>query len=323
MTLEELQRRALELVKQGQFGEEATRVNADITTLSPRDISAWTRLGRCHLEQRNWDDAVVALRAALALNPSHTIATSLLNEVRKQRARTPTSAERATTGFGPREFALISTLSGDEACAALQPRIDTLADTLNSTDTAALIVAARQGRGESGSKLFHKNSHTAPSIGLVSICQHGGRFEPQFNIAWMSHPPFPANGVRIGLGFDCTSGAGAAGQERVLQFFERFQQSLEKSWKRELARWMAANGGFIQLGDRPPAVDLLPEQAVQSLVNCSNAAALGWVFVGRWLFFENSDSARILADRARLAKVIDDTFRSLYPIWLTTYRPTP
>jgi hypothetical protein len=83
---------------------------------------------------------------------------------------------------------------------------------------------------------------------------------------------------------------------------------------------MAANGGFIQYGDRAPAVDVLPEQAVEWLLRCRNAAALEWVFVGRWLFLENSDAARILGDRARLAKIADDTFRSLYPIWLDTYR---
>ncbi len=322
MTLADLQRRALELVKQGDFGEEASRVNATITELSPRDISAWTRLGRCHLEQRNWDDAVVALRAALGLNPSHTIATSLLNEVRKQRARTPTATERSTTGFGAREFALIASLSGEDASAALRPRIDALLDTLNATDTAALIVSARRSRGEDGSKLFHAGSHSAPSAGLVSVFHHGGRHEPQFNVAWLSHPPFPANCVRIGLGFNLAPAAGEDRQERALEFFERFQRTLDKSWKRELARWMAANGGFIQYGDRPPAVDVLPDQAVEWLLRCRNAAALEWVFVGRWLFLENSDAAKILADRARLAKVTDDTFRSLYPIWLGAYRPS-
>jgi len=321
VTLDELQRRALELAKQGDFGDEASRVNTAITELSPQDVSAWTRLGRCHLEQRNWDEAVIALRTALGLNPSHTIATSLLNEVRKQRARTPTATERATTGFGPREFAVIASLSGDEAGAALRPRIDALLETLNATDTAALIVSTRRSRGEDGSKLFHAGSQIAPSPGLVSVFHHGGRHEPQFNVGWLSHPPFPASCVRIGLGFNFSRAAGEDKQERALEFFERFQRTLEKSWKRELARWMATNGGFIQYGDRPPAVDVLPEQAVEWLLRCRNAAALEWIFVGRWLFLDNTDAAKILADRAKLAKAADDTFRTLYPIWLAAYRP--
>src|SRR5204863_2342117 len=106
--------------------------------------------------------------------------------------------------------------------------------------------SARRSRGESGAKLFHAGSHSAPSTGLISVCQHGGRFEPQFNAGWLSHPPFPASCVRIGLGFNLSPAGGEDGQERALEFFERFQQTLEKSWKRELARWMAANGGFIQ-----------------------------------------------------------------------------
>jgi tetratricopeptide (TPR) repeat protein len=322
VTLADLQRRALELVKQGDFGVEASRVNAAIAELSPGDISAWTRLGRCHLEQRNWDDAVVALRAALGLNPSHAIATSLLNEVQRQRARTPTATERSTTGFGEREFAVIASLSGEDACAALRPRIDALLDTLNATDTAALIVSARRNRGEGGSKLFHAGSHSASSTGLVSVSHHGSRFEPQFNVGWLSHPPFPANCVRIGLGFNLSPAGAEDGQERALEFFERFQQTLEKSWTHELARWMAANGGFIQYSDRPPAVDLLPDQAVEWLVRCRNAAALEWVFVGRWLLPDRPDDARALSDRSRLAKVADDTFRTLFPLWLGAYGAT-
>jgi hypothetical protein len=324
VTLADLERRALELVKQGDFGVEAIKVNAAITEQSPRDVSAWTRLGRCHLEQRSWDDAVTALRAALALNPSHTIATSLLNEVRKRRALTPTAAQRSTTGFGAREFAMLAALSAGDACAALGPRIDALLETLNSTDTANLIVSARRSRGESGSKLFHANSQGANAAGHVFAFHHGGRFEPQFNLGWFSHPPFPASCMRIGLGFNL-SPAGRetdrlTGQERALAFFERFQQTLERSWKRELARWMGASGGFIQYADRPPAVDLLPERAVEWLINCRNAAALEWVFVGRWLFLDDPDAARALGDRARLARVADDTFRTLYPIWFGAYR---
>jgi hypothetical protein len=43
------------------------------------------------------------------------------------------------------------------------------------------------------------------------------------------------------------------------------------------------------------------------------------VFVGRWLFLDKADDARILGDRAKLATLVDDTFRTLYPLWLSTY----
>ena len=82
---------------------------------------------------------------------------------------------------------------------------------------------------------------------------------------------------------------------------------------------MAANAGFIQFADRPPARDLLPERAVEWLLNCRNAAVHEWVFVGRWLFLDKADDAKILNERARLATLVEDTFRTLYPIWLSTY----
>ena len=318
-----LERRALELAKQAEFGAEAIRVNAAIAEHAPRNESAWTRLGRCHLEQRNWDEAVVALRTALTLNPSSTVATNLLGEVRKRRALTPTASQRVTTGFSAREFAMLETLSPDDVVRALRPRIEALFDAVNASPIAARIVETRQRQGESGSKLFHANSFHSSSTGHIFAFHHGARWEPQFNIGWFSSPPLDASCVRVGLGFDfSTAGRDPdrlAGQERILAFFEQFQRALDKSWKQALAEWMAASAGFIQYADHPPAVDLPPERAVEWLLNCHNAAALEWIFVGRWLFLDKPDDAKILGDRAKLAKVVDDTCRTLYPLWLDTY----
>ena len=321
--LKALERRALELMKQGDFGPESIRVNAEIVQLAPGDEGAWTRLGRCHLEQRQFDEAVTALRAALAINPAKTIATNLLAEVRKRRALTPSAVERATTGFSAREFALIEALSGDELLHALRPRMEVLFDTLNATSVAARIVEVRRRVAESGSKLFHANSyHAGPATGQVDAFHHGGRWEPQFNLGWFT-PPFMPSCLRIGIGFNLAQvgrdPASVAEQEQVLRYFERFRRTVEKSWQRELARWMATNGGFIQYGNLPPALDMLPERAVEWLLSFRDPASVGWIFLGRWLFLDNPDDAKILSDRAKLASAVDDTFRSLYPIWLTTY----
>ena len=326
MNLPDLERRAIDLAKLADFGADALAVNAAIVALAPAQQSAWTRLGRCHLEQRQFDDAVVALRAALALNPSNAIATQLLAEVRKRRALTPTAVERATTGFTAREFAMLETQAPEAACRALAPRINALCEALNASSTAARIVAARQQLGPSGAKLFHANSCHAGGAGHIYLFQHGGRWEPQFNIGWFSSPFLPESCLRAGIGFHL-SPAGRdpdrlAGQERVLRYFERFQQTVERSWKRQLAQWMASNGGFIQYRETPPATDMLPERAVEWLVNCRDAASLDWVFCGRWLFLDRADDARILADRSTLARVIDDTFRALYPLWLATVDET-
>ena len=319
--LPDLQRRALELARLADFGAEAVQVNAELVAIDPKQEAAWTRLGRCHLEQRDFDEAVVALRAALAINPTNGIAANLLNEVRRRRALAPTAIERATTGFAAREFAALETLSPDEAKRALGTRIELLFDAINASAIAAKIVDARRRRGEAATKLFHANSFHAESRGHIFAFHHGGRWEPQCNIGWFSHPPAPASCVRIGLGFKVSAEGRDrdAGPERALACFERFQQTLGTSWQHELARWMGATGGFIQYADRPPAVDLLPEQAVESLLACRHAAALGWIFVGRWLFFDNAADAAVLGDRAKLAKAADDTLRTLYPLWLSAY----
>jgi tetratricopeptide (TPR) repeat protein len=321
MTLADLQRRALELMKQSDFGPEAIRVNAEIVAQAPNDAGAWTRLGRCHLEQQNFDEAVAALRTALGLNPSSGVATSLLNEVRKRRALTPTAAERATTGFSIREFAVLESLSAEAAYKSLRPRIEALFDTINAFSTSARIVEVRRRHGEASSKLFHANSACIGPPGHVFAFHHGGRWEPQFNLGWYS-PPAGENCFRAGLGFAvgrAQHDVDSVGQERALAFLERFQQALEKSWKRELARWLAASGGFIQYGQRPPAVDFLPERAIDWLLNCRNASELGWVFLGRWLFLDRPPDAKTLSERAKLAGFVEETFRALLPIWLTIY----
>src|SRR5215510_12785994 len=146
-TLEELERRAIDLTRKGDFGPDALRLNAEIVERSPQHQSAWTRLGRCHLEQRQFDEAVSALRAALTINPSNGIATNLLSEVRKRRALTPSATERIVTGFSTREFALLETLGTEDACRQLRPRIEALFDTINGGGVAARIVAARQKDG--------------------------------------------------------------------------------------------------------------------------------------------------------------------------------
>ena len=240
-----LEQRALQLMKQADFGAEAVRVNTEILERAPKQESAWTRLGRCHLEQRNFDEAVSALRSALALNPMNAVATNLLTEVRRLRALMPTAIARAATGFSVREFAILETLSPDEACRVLRARIEVLFDAVNASNIAARIVETRQRRGESGSKLFHANSFHSHATGHIFAFHHGGRWEPQFNVGWFSSPPFDRSCVRIGLGFDFSKAGRdpdrVAGQERALAFFERFQQTLEKAWARELARWMDAN----------------------------------------------------------------------------------
>ena len=320
-TLASLEARALELMKAADFGDEAIRVNEAIVAAAPRNERAWTRLGRCRMEQREFDGAIEALRTALSLNAANTIATNLLNEVRKRRAMTPTAAERATTGFTAREFALLETLAPAEACDALRTRIELLFDAVNGTSVAARIVEARRRLGAPASKLFHANSFHPAHGGRIVAFHHGGRWEPQFSLAWFARPCGP-NGMRIGIGFNTSPAqrdAGAGDQERVLAYVERFQRAIAKSWRTELVRWMEGNGGGVEMGDGPDPTTM-PAQAIERLLACRNAASLDWIFVGRWLLLDRPADAAVLRDRSALARAVDDTFRALFPLWLSTYQ---
>lgn len=321
--LTNLQHRAVELVKNGTFGGEALEINLEITRLAPDNEGAWTRLGRCYLEQRRFADAAGALATALELNPSNTIAKSLLNEVTKRRAMALPTAE-AATGFTPQDFHALGHLAPVEAGRALGPKMETLLLSLNDQRTALRIVEARHSAGQSGAKLFHRNSFHPGEGGHLFAYHHGGRWEPQMNLGIFAEPAAEANCFRAGIGFNLTqdgrSPEPSSGQEQAVGFFELFQQQLQGPWRGHLIDWMGKTGGFIQFGARGPATDMLPPQSVEWLINCRNPVAVGWIFVGRWLFLDRPDDAATLADMRQLVATVEDTFAALYPLWLATYR---
>jgi hypothetical protein len=319
----ELQQRALELVKSGSFGGEALEVNLEITKLAPANEGAWTRLGRCYLEQRRFSDAAGALATALDLNPSNTIAKSLLTEVTKRRAMALPTAE-AASGFSAQDFHALGHLAPVEAARALGPKFESLLMSLNEQRTAARIVETRNHAGQSGSKLFHRNSFHAGENGHIYAYHHGGRWEPQINLGMYSASDGVSNSFRAGIGFnlvqDGRSPEPSIGQEQAVGFFELFQQQLQSTWRGHLADWMGKTGGFLQFGSRGPAMDMLPEQAVDWLINCRNPVAVGWIFVGRWLFLDRPDDAKELAEMRKLVALIEDTLAALFPLWVATYR---
>jgi hypothetical protein len=317
-----LQQRAVELAKNNSYGVEALDVNLQITRDDPANQGAWTRLARCYLEQRRFADAAGALATVLELNPSNTIAKSLLSEVTKRRAMALPAAE-SSSGFSAHDFDALGHLAPVEAARALGPKIEALLMSINEQRTAARIVEARNRAGQPGSKLFHRNSFHEGGDGLIYAYHHGGRWEPQFNLGWLSATPWGGDWMRIGLGFNLAASGGreeqAGGQEGMVRYVEIFQQQLSTAWRRHLADWMGTSGGFIQYGSRGPATDLLPAQAVDWLINCRNPAAQGWIFVGRWLSMSKSDDAAILADMRQLVATVEDTFAALFPIWSSIY----
>jgi hypothetical protein len=317
----DLQQRAVELAKNNSFGSEALDVNLQITRSDPSNQGAWTRLARCYLEQRRFADAAGALATVLDLNPSNTIAKSLMTEVTKRRAMALPAAD-ALSGFTSHDFDALNHLAPVDAARALGPKIETLLMSLNDQRTAQRIVQARNRAGESGSKLFHRNSYHDAGNGHVHAWHHGGRWEPQFDIGLLGGSMWGGNWMRMGLGFNLVAGGRddqLDGHERMVRYFEAFQQQLGSAWKRHLADWMAKSGGFIQYGHRGPAVDLLPQEAVEWLMTCRNPSAQEWIFVGRWLSLSNPADATVLGDMRQLVATIEDTFAALFPLWAAIY----
>ena len=318
-----LEKRAIEFAKLGNFGGEALEVNRQLTDAAPSNQGAWTRLARCCMEQQQFDEAATALGKALELNPSNNIAKSLQQEVIRRRAMAPVRSG-AASGFTAQDFYTLGQLPASEAARALGPKFESLLISLNEQRTSARIVDARNRAGQSGSKLYRRNSFYAGDHGHVFGFHHGGRWEPQFNVGMFSSNPWGVSSFRMGIGFNMSS-AGSdpdreAGQANTLAWFEKFQDELRSTWRGHLVEWMGKYGGFIQFGDRGPATDMLPKQAVEWITNCRNPAGIGWVFVGRWLFPDKSDDAATLGEMRKLVATVEDTYAALFPLWLTVYQ---
>jgi hypothetical protein len=337
-----LEEQATDFARRGDFGVAARQVNEELTKVAPTNAGAWTRLGRCCLELGQLDEATTALDAALQLNPQNTIASSLQQEVarrraklsaaippvRKSRAGAATSRRKTTApvtgGFGRPEFATLGQLTAAAAVEALAPRIEAILMALNERPFADRIVDARNRAGQSGGKLFRRNSFYPGGAGHIYAFQHGGRWEPQLNLGFFSDSRFGRNAIRAGIGFNLTQGEQdrdrEAGQERVLAQFERFQQLVSSEWRQLLTDWMSANGGFIQYGTQPPSLEMLPKDAVAWLGATDNARELGWIFCGRWLFADRPSDAATMEDATKLTKAVEQTFTDLMPLWMSVYR---
>lgn len=333
-----LEDRATGFAKRGDFGVEARGVNEQLTQAAPDNAAAWTRLGRCCLELGQLDEATAALDAALELNPQNTIASSLQQEVSRRRAtlspaiqpvkktRKATSAKRETPvvgGFGRPEFATLGQLAAPAAVEALGPRVEAILMALSDRPFANQVVEARHRAGQSGGKLYRRNSFYPGGAGHIYAMHHGGRWEPQFNIGFFAASRWGRHAIRAGIGFNLAPGEGdreqEAGQERILAQFERFQLLLSSEWRQLLTDWMGANGGFIQYGDQPPSTDLLPRDAVSWLVDAT-AREHQWIFCGRWFFLDRSADAGMMENATRLTRAIEQAFIALLPLWMSVYR---
>ena len=336
----ELQQRAIDYAKHGDFGQQALETNLELTRVAPTNEGAWTRLSRCYLEGGQLDHATAALDAVLQLNPQNTIARSLQMEVTRRRvaATAPASTPRvraaraprasreerpkggAIGGLGRAEFVTLGQLAPPAALEALGGRIEALLMALNERPFAARAVETRNRAGHSGARLYRRNTIQAGGPGCLHAFHQGGRREPQLNIGFFSSTPWGRDAVRAGIGFDLKNDGTPPEQERALAYFSQFQQLVAGAWRGFLSQWMGGAGGFIQLGERPPATDLLPNDALGALIACQTPTEVGWVFFGRWLFADRSHDADILADGRRLVTWVEGSLSDLLPLWGSLYR---
>lgn len=335
----DLQDRAVEFAKAGDFGPRAVEINLELTRLSPTNEGAWTRLARCYLELGQLDQASAALDSVLEVNPQNTIARSLQSEVTKRRVaatarekpvrRAAPRARRAASaspagGFGRAEFAALGQLAAPAALESLAPRVESILMSLNERPFAHKAVETRNRAGLAGGRLFRRNSIYPGSAGHIFAFHHGGRREPQLNIGFFAGPRWGRDCIRAGIGFDLAPAAadsnGEPGQERALEYFAHFQRLVSSEWRDLLTDWMSRQGGFIQSRDLPPAIDLVPRDAITWLVSCEHPAEAGWIFCGRWLFADRAADAEILHDGRLLTAWVEEAFDALLPLWASLFR---
>ncbi len=183
-SIQELQLRAIEYAKAGDFGPHALATNLELAKLAPTNEGALTRLSRCYMEGGQLDEATATLDAAIQLNSQNTIARSLQQEVTKRRVasmpvikpqrsprvRAPGAgpaprAARTTpragqvAGIGRAEFGALGQLAPEAAVEALGSRLEPLLMALNERPFAArplrlAIAPGRVGRGSFGATPF-------------------------------------------------------------------------------------------------------------------------------------------------------------------------
>jgi hypothetical protein len=243
---------------------------------------------------------------------------------RTRAARAERAPKGGVHGFGRAEFTALATLPPPTALESLGPRIESLLMAVSDRPFADKVVEARNRAGYGGGKLYRRNSFNSGGPGHIYALQHGGRWEPQLNLGWYAGRDGIKDALRVGIGFsfnaDVSDDEQKAGQERTVQYFERFQQLVSREWRQLLTAWMSSNRGFLQYGKNAPAMDLLPADAVEWIVRNENPVDTGWIFVGQWLFPERAEDMNTLSDGPNLVRAVERTFTELLPLWSSVYR---
>jgi tetratricopeptide (TPR) repeat protein len=320
MDLADLTRRAIEYARRGDFGADALAANMQIATLAPQDENAWSRLGRCYAELQQFGAAEEALRLALALNPTNTVARNLLADVLRRRQFVPTTGTAHGSGFRLSDFDALGRAPSSEATDVIAPKLKALLLSLNERTVAEKVVIARNRLGRDGTTLFHRDSFYWHR-GHVYAFHYGGRWEPQFNIGLFSAHQWPSNWLRAGIGFHLSL-AGRdpdpeEGQRRALAYFAAFQRALARR-RRDLIDWMQSHSGALQHGVSAPS-DSTAERQIEWLTRVANPANEEWIFLGRWFYLDRPRDREIVTDFTLLTRAIDEVFRELLPVWMDAW----
>jgi tetratricopeptide (TPR) repeat protein len=320
--VQSLQARAIGYARRGDFGPDALTINQRLALLAPQNAGAWTRLGRCHLEAKNFPAAAEALQHALALDPQSVVARNLLVEVRRARQFVATDDKaRNESGFDVGFFDLLGQTTAQSIPRSILSRVETLVENLNNLDVSEKIVAARLAAGRTGSRLYRRNSVHGEN-GHVYIFHYGGRWEPQFNLGFFSAHTCPANCVRAGVGFNLTRQGmdpnPDAGQARVRAYLASFQRAVSARWQRYLSDWMRNQDGQLQFTGESVPPDAAADRQLDRLVRL-NPAAEDWVFLGRWWNAALDRDRGVLSDMRQITQAVAATFRDLLPVWKDTW----
>jgi hypothetical protein len=341
-SIPELQRIAVEFARQGDFGPQALATNLELSKAAPTNEGALTRLSRCYLEGGQLDEATATLDAALQLNPQNTIARSLQLEVTRRRvASTPvikpararasrdggakagavrqSKSRGPVPGLGRAEFAALGQLAPEAAVESLGARFEPLLMAINDRPSAGKAVDTRNRAGYSGARLFRRHTIRSAGEGRLLAFHQGNSWEPLLTVGLHSASAWGRDGLSAGIGFRLAADGSDTDRERALATFAKFQQLIAGQWRGFLRQWMSTSAGFVQIGETPPATDLLPDAALTRLIALEQGD-LAWVFFGRWLFIDRAADAEVLADGRRLTSWIDGTFNDLLPVWTSLYR---
>jgi hypothetical protein len=331
-----LAERAAALAKRQDFGAESLRMNLELVTANEGDLAARNRLARCYCEAGILDEAEAQYREVLQRDRGNRIAAGGLGVVERLRRRRSidisdeelrkTPLPERFVGFGLQEFAELE-LCREQADIEhrFAPRVLDLVKRINqlpvSVEIASLVNSRRTALFRIGKRDVHPQMP-----GHWYIFNLGGRWEPQFNLGMFGGEAWGGDWLRVGIGFNLTSGGmdpdGPRRVPEVRAHFRRLQALLGQPANLFVA-WMTDEQGLIQIDGGGPWTDLTSVSGIAERLRRLDPERTEWVFFGKWLSPNREPDGQILRDPARLIEMVRHVFAGLLPLWQEIRTPQP